>query len=157
MPSCQLWEDPPLGETHNPVFTVLSWKVGAYVDCLFPLYVSPDWNHSLWSSKSSPGIFLVYVPGFLYRSEWAEFIVTQFRITHQSVVSAGTFICSILCMLEQLFSFLPAPAAPAVDGRWCKTSGCYWNTFLPDDFLSIQRKNCWTWQTSPVETSWRLG
>lgn len=58
--------------------------------------------------------------------------------------SAGTFICSILCLLEQLFFFLPAPPAPAVDGRWCKTSGCYWNTFLPDHFQSIQRKNCWT-------------
>lgn len=157
MPSCQLWEDPPLGETHKPVFTVLSWKVGVYVDYLFLLYIPPDWNDWLWSPKSLPGIFLVYVPCFLYRSAWAEFIVTQFRITHQSVVSAGTFICSILCMLEQLFSFLPAPSAPAVDGRWCKTSCCYWNTFLPDDFQSVQSKNCWTLQTSPAETSWRLG
>lgn len=61
--------------------------------------LSSDRSCSLWSSGSSPSIFLAYVSCFLCRSEWPQFIVsyrwrTQFEIRYHSLSGFCWFVCS---------------------------------------------------------------
>lgn len=87
--------------------------------------LSSDRSCSLWSSGSSPSIFLAYVSCFLCRSEWPQFIVsyrwrTQFEIRYHSLSGFCWFVCSTCSYIpfsagQGVFFFLGAPSVTAVN------------------------------------------